>query len=69
MTRRLLWICGLAATGAAIYTLWRQSQRPRLSLVRTADQRRDEAVSEASEESFPASDAPSHTPLNGPLIA
>jgi len=69
MTRRLLWIFGLAATGAAIYAVWRTSQRPRLSLVHTDDQRWDEAVTEASEESFPASDAPSHTPVNGPLIA
>jgi hypothetical protein len=69
MTRRLFWVCGLAATGVAIYALWRASQRPRLSLVRAEDRRSDEAVSEASEESFPASDAPSHTPVTGPLIA
>jgi hypothetical protein len=62
----------LGASGLAAFGIWLAWQRrndaedpPWMDRAR----REDEAVTEASEDSFPASDAPSQTPVVGPRVA
>jgi hypothetical protein len=64
MERKLAFVLGLASIGAAAY-LWRSATAN--SSIRDPSTARDRAVDEASEESFPASDAPAHTPTLGSL--
>ena len=67
MTRRAAWALALAASDLAAYGIrlaWQRRWQRRTTRMR----REDEAVTEESEESFPASDAPSHTPVTGPQV-
>lgn len=70
MQRKLIWALGFAALAAAVY-VWRGSKAARTGGAPGADHlsadESDRIVNEASEESFPASDAPSHTPTLGSL--
>ena len=53
-----------AALGMAFHTMRRRSGRLHEGMAR-----RDEQVTEASDESFPASDPPSHTPTIGSSVS
>jgi hypothetical protein len=59
MTRKAAWLLGLGSSGVVAYGIWRAWRRSAEADSSAAD---DRMVNEASEESFPASDAPSHTP-------
>jgi hypothetical protein len=63
MTRRAEWALALGACGLATYGIWLAWERMR----RTSND--DDSVTAASEDSFPASDAPSHTPVMGSRVA
>jgi hypothetical protein len=67
MQRKLIWALGFASLAAAVY-VWRGAKAARTPNPDhlSADES-DRIVDEASEESFPASDAPSHTPTLGSL--
>jgi len=69
MTRKTAWVLGLAGSGLVVYGVWRawrMSESLRADLPWSEE---DDSVHEASEESFPASDAPSHTPMTGSRVA
>jgi hypothetical protein len=63
MNRNLGFVLGLAVSGLAAYGLYRATRNFPWDATGTGDA--DRAVTEASEDSFPASDAPSHTPVTG----
>jgi hypothetical protein len=58
-----------AVAGVAGALLVYRSVRQRLQILHDVFTRGDEVLTEALEESFPASDAPSHTPTVGPQVA
>jgi hypothetical protein len=63
MTRRAGWALALGVSGLATYAIWLAWHRVRP----TGND--DASVTAASEDSFPASDAPSHTPVMGSRVA
>jgi hypothetical protein len=63
MTRKTAWMIGLGSSGLLAYTVWRKWMR-----FESASDSDDRMVTEASEDSFPASDAPSHTPMTGSRV-
>jgi hypothetical protein len=58
-----------ALAGASAAVLVYVSVRQRVSMLREMMSHEDERVTEALEESFPASDPPSQTPTIGPQLA
>ena len=66
MNRNLAFVFGLAASGLAAYGIYRATRGFPWDVVDMGDA--DRAVTEASEDSFPASDAPSRTPVIGSVI-
>lgn len=66
MTKKAAWMIGLGSSGVLGYALWRRWMRTVEAGVSSFD---DRMVDEAAEDSFPASDAPSHTPTTGSSIA
>lgn len=66
MTKKAAWMIGLGTSGVLAYTLWRRWMQTADAGVTSFD---DRMVDDASEDSFPASDAPSHTPLTGSQIS
>ena len=72
MTQRAAWALALGASGLAAYGIWFAWQKKGANAERLwirRAQREDEAVTEASEDSFPASDAPSRTPVTGSRVS
>ena len=67
MTRRMIWAIALGLGGAVLATAWR-SRRPMRGQRGRASSGSFDPVMEASEDSFPASDPPSHTPTTGTRI-
>jgi len=67
MTRNLKWGM-LLSTGAALGTAFLTMRRRGATRLRQAVARGDDRVTEESDESFPASDPPSHTPTIGSSI-
>jgi len=65
MTQKAAWALALGVGGLVAYGLWLAFEEERKGRTRTED----EAVNEASEDSFPASDAPSNTPVMGSRVA
>ena len=67
MSRKSAWLLGIAGSGLVAYGMWRKWQSS-MSAGDDAPWNDDSLVNEASEESFPASDAPSHTPMMGSRV-
>lgn len=65
MNRNAAFVLGLAASGAVAYGVWRSLTG---MAIRAMEAQNDRLVTQESEDSFPASDAPSHTPLTGSLV-
>jgi hypothetical protein len=61
MSSKAAWLLGVGASSLLAYAIWRRWGN--------VDAASDLAVDEASEDSFPASDAPSHTPMVGSRVA
>jgi hypothetical protein len=72
MTRRVGWALALGASGLAACGIWFAWQKRGFTAGLPWTRRtrsEDEAITEASEDSFPASDAPSNTPVMGSRVA
>ena len=67
MNRGTMWGM-LISTGAALGMTFLTMRRRGATRLRAAAAVRDEQVTEASDESFPASDPPSHTPTIGSSV-
>jgi len=67
MTRRMVWAMALGIGGAVLATTWnaRRHGRGRDWRGGRLHDESPDRVMEASEDSFPASDPPSHTPTTG----
>jgi hypothetical protein len=69
MSRKTAWVLGIGGSGLVAYGVWRAW---RMSASLRADlpwaEEGIDSVHEASDESFPASDAPSHTPMMGSRV-
>lgn len=61
MTRKAAWMIGLGSSTLLAYAAWRMWH----TAGNTGPSLDDRLVNQASEDSFPASDAPSHTPVTG----
>jgi hypothetical protein len=66
MNRNAALLLGVGAAGVFAYAVWRAYNQSFESM-EGFDHATDDQVNEQLEDSFPASDAPSHTPLTGGL--
>jgi len=67
MNRGTMWGM-LISTGAALGMAFLTMRRRSATRLRQAVTHRDDQVTEESDESFPASDPPSHTPTSGSSV-
>lgn len=66
MTKKAAWLLGIGSSSLVAYGIWRAWRRSAEADISASD---DRMVNAASEDSFPASDAPSHTPTMGSTVA
>ena len=65
MNRKAAWALAIAASTLAAYGMWRRRQSASQTMPASGERDADAAIDEASEDSFPASDPPSHTATSG----